>query len=140
MHFFAFIDPTDVLNNVVMHLLVHTPLTLHEMNLIFWALNEVKAAQNNDLLNTFFTRIQQHDILSTPRVCSTSRPTVDQLNTTTVVKPKTMISLSPGTKIKTGAPCRSEGLAKFNQLLRIQEELGSEAVYAGLNFRTPVEP
>ncbi|CAN1275782.1 unnamed protein product [Linum perenne] len=49
------------------------------------------------------------------------------------------VGLSTG-QIKTGAPCRSERLAKYNQLLRIEEELGSEAVYAGVNFRTPVEP
>ena len=41
-------------------------------------------------------------------------------------------------QIKTGAPCRSERLAKYNQLLRIQEELGSAAVYAGQSFREPV--
>jgi enolase len=34
-------------------------------------------------------------------------------------------------QIKTGAPCRSERLAKYNQLLRIEEELGPRAVYAG---------
>ncbi|MFH1439921.1 MAG: phosphopyruvate hydratase [Candidatus Woesearchaeota archaeon] len=40
-------------------------------------------------------------------------------------------------QIKTGAPCRSERLAKYNQLLRIEEELGSKAIYAGnvLKFR-----
>ncbi|CAG8458508.1 110_t:CDS:2 [Ambispora gerdemannii] len=38
-------------------------------------------------------------------------------------------------QIKTGAPCRSERLAKYNQLLRIEEELGSKAIYAGENFR-----
>lgn len=38
-------------------------------------------------------------------------------------------------QIKTGAPCRSERLAKYNQLLRIEEELGDDAVYAGENFR-----
>jgi len=38
-------------------------------------------------------------------------------------------------QIKTGAPCRSERLAKYNQLLRIEEELGSDAVYAGVDFR-----
>ncbi|XP_048596482.1 enolase 1-like [Brassica napus] len=43
-------------------------------------------------------------------------------------------------QIKTGAPCRSERLAKYNQLLRIEEELGAEAVYAGVNFRKPVKP
>lgn len=40
-------------------------------------------------------------------------------------------------QIKTGAPCRSERLAKYNQLLRIEEELGDAAVYAGASFRTP---
>merc|ERR1712087_595557 len=41
-------------------------------------------------------------------------------------------------QIKTGAPCRSERLAKYNQLLRIEEELGDKAVYAGVNFRNPL--
>uniref|UniRef100_A0A7N5JUG2 phosphopyruvate hydratase n=2 Tax=Amniota TaxID=32524 RepID=A0A7N5JUG2_AILME len=40
-------------------------------------------------------------------------------------------------QIKTGAPCRSERLAKYNQLLRIEEELGSKARFAGRNFRNP---
>lgn len=39
-------------------------------------------------------------------------------------------------QIKTGAPCRSERNAKYNQLLRIEESLGSNAVFAGENFRT----
>jgi enolase len=39
-------------------------------------------------------------------------------------------------QIKTGAPCRSERLAKYNQLLRIEEELGaSNTIYAGEGFR-----
>lgn len=33
--------------------------------------------------------------------------------------------------LKTGAPCRGERVEKYNQLLRIEEELGSKAVYAG---------
>ncbi|KAF8396462.1 hypothetical protein HHK36_018085 [Tetracentron sinense] len=49
------------------------------------------------------------------------------------------VGLATG-QIKTGAPCRSERLAKYNQLLRIEEELGSEAIYAGVNFRQPVKP
>jgi len=47
-----------------------------------------------------------------------------------------VVGLKTG-QIKTGAPCRSERLAKYNQLLRIEEELGSKAYYAGNNFRTP---
>jgi enolase len=40
-------------------------------------------------------------------------------------------------EIKTGAPCRSERLAKYNQLIRIEEELGRLASYAGEKFRAP---
>merc|ERR1719402_504941 len=40
-------------------------------------------------------------------------------------------------QIKTGAPCRSERLSKYNQILRIEEELGSGAKFAGKNFRHP---
>ena len=38
-------------------------------------------------------------------------------------------------QIKTGAPARSERNAKYNQLLRIEEELGSSAKYPGRDFR-----
>ena len=34
-------------------------------------------------------------------------------------------------QIKAGAPSRSERVAKYNQLLRIEEELGAEATYPG---------
>lgn len=47
-----------------------------------------------------------------------------------------VVGLSTG-QIKTGAPCRSERLAKYNQILRIEEELGSGAKYAGKSFRKP---
>lgn len=36
-------------------------------------------------------------------------------------------------QIKTGAPSRTERVAKYNQLLRIEEELGEAAVYPGMN-------
>ncbi|CAG7865379.1 unnamed protein product [Brassica rapa] len=51
-----------------------------------------------------------------------------------------IVVISSQGQIKTGAPCRSERLAKYNQLLRIEEELGAEAVYAGVNCRKPVKP
>jgi enolase len=41
-------------------------------------------------------------------------------------------------EIKTGAPARGERLAKLNQILRIEEELGANAVYAGENFRKAI--
>ncbi len=38
-------------------------------------------------------------------------------------------------QIKTGAPCRSERVCKYNQLLRIERELGEQAVYGSTIFR-----
>jgi enolase len=40
------------------------------------------------------------------------------------------VALGTG-QLKTGAPCRGERVEKYNQLLRIEEELGGKAVYAG---------
>jgi enolase len=41
-------------------------------------------------------------------------------------------------QIKNGAPTRSERVAQFNQLLRIEEDLGKAATYAGRHFRRPL--
>ena len=42
------------------------------------------------------------------------------------------LAVAMGTgQIKTGAPSRSERVAKYNRLLRIEEELGADARYAG---------
>lgn len=43
-----------------------------------------------------------------------------------------VVALNAG-QIKTGAPARSDRVAKYNQLLRIEEDLGDAAVYAGVN-------
>jgi len=40
-------------------------------------------------------------------------------------------------QIKTGAPCRGERTAKYNQLLRIEAELGDKAIFPGSGFRNP---
>jgi enolase len=48
----------------------------------------------------------------------------------------TIADLAVGTgagQIKTGAPSRSDRVAKYNRLLRIEQELGAEAVYPGLD-------
>ena len=42
------------------------------------------------------------------------------------------LTVAMGTgQLKTGAPCRSERVEKYNQLMRIEDELGDAAVYAG---------
>lgn len=43
------------------------------------------------------------------------------------------VALNTG-QIKTGAPCRSERVAQYNQLFRIEEELGKVAKYPGKHF------
>lgn len=44
------------------------------------------------------------------------------------------VGLAAG-QIKAGAPCRGERLAKYNQLIRIEEELGDQAIYVGDDWR-----
>ena len=41
------------------------------------------------------------------------------------------VALNAG-QIKTGAPCRSDRVAKYNRLLQIEEEVGASAVYGVL--------
>ncbi|HEY2147517.1 MAG TPA: phosphopyruvate hydratase, partial [Pirellulales bacterium] len=44
------------------------------------------------------------------------------------------VAMSTG-QIKTGSASRTDRLAKYNQLLRIEEDLGASAVYAGPLFK-----
>lgn len=46
------------------------------------------------------------------------------------------VALKAG-QIKSGAPCRGERTCKYNQLMRIEEELEGRCRYAGSEFRTP---
>ncbi|MEP6296862.1 MAG: phosphopyruvate hydratase, partial [Ilumatobacter sp.] len=41
-------------------------------------------------------------------------------------------------QIKTGAPCRSDRVAKYNQLLRIESMLGEQAAYRGAGALAPL--
>jgi enolase len=47
-----------------------------------------------------------------------------------------VVGLGTG-EIKSGAPCRSDRLAKYNQILRIEQALGDKAIFAGEHFRNP---
>ena len=49
-----------------------------------------------------------------------------------------VVALNAG-QIKTGAPARTDRIAKYNQLLRIEEELGTAAEYAGRNAFTNIQ-
>ena len=45
--------------------------------------------------------------------------------------PTSSVGRRTATQIKTGSLCRSDRIAKYNQLLRIEEALGTAATYAG---------
>ena len=62
---------------------------------------------------------------------SASPPPPPATPTTTTTGTEPNVGATDAGQIKTGAPARSERVAKYNQLLRIEEELGEAAVYAG---------
>ena len=55
---------------------------------------------------------------------------INQLKPRSISLQTLSVNLEPG-QIKTGAPCRSERLAKYNQLLSVEEELVSDAISVG---------
>jgi enolase len=108
----------------------------------------------DDLFVTNVTRIQQgidsgtaNSVLIKVNQIGTLTETLDAIHTahragyTTVVSHRSgetedvtiadlAVAVNSG-QIKTGAPCRSERVAKYNQLLRIEEELGEAGRYGG---------
>ena len=59
------------------------------------------------------------------------REIVDSRGNPTVEAEVVLAVATNSCQIKTGAPSRSERVAKYNQLLRIEEALGDSAVYPG---------
>src|SRR5205814_10547096 len=91
---------------------------------------------NEHVANSILIKVNQIGTLTT--TLDASKPAHDN-NYTTVISHRsgetedtTIADIAVGTnagQIKTGAPCRSDRVAKYNQLLRIEEELGDKAVY-----------
>ena len=74
------------------------------------------------------------ETLETMKLATTSGYTTVMSHRSGETEDVTIADLAVATnagQIKTGAPCRGERTAKYNQLLRIEEELGRRAVYAG---------
>jgi enolase len=80
--------------------------------------------------DSFLRRVALCPSCSTLTQCAASR--VPHPEDTTIAD--LAVGLATG-QIKTGAPCRGERTAKYNQLLRIEEELGGKAVFPGSSFR-----
>lgn len=85
----------------------------------------VKVNQIGSITETLAAIKMSHDAGYTCMVSHRSGETPDDFIADLVVGAMTG-------QIKSGAPCRGERLSKYNQLLRIEEELGSKAQYAGL--------
>jgi enolase len=91
-----------------------------------------------DVANSILIKVNQigslTETLETMRLAKESGYTTVMSHRSGETEDVTIADLAVATgagQIKTGAPCRGERTAKYNQLLRIEEELGKRAVYAG---------
>ncbi|HWO43166.1 MAG TPA: phosphopyruvate hydratase [Candidatus Eisenbacteria bacterium] len=91
-----------------------------------------------DAANSILVKVNQigslSETLETMRLAKSSGYTTVMSHRSGETEDVTIADLAVATnagQIKTGAPCRGERTAKYNQLLRIEEELGKRAVYAG---------
>jgi enolase len=91
-----------------------------------------------DVANSILVKVNQigslSETLETMKIAKDSGYTTVMSHRSGETEDVTIADLAVATsagQIKTGAPCRGERTAKYNQLLRIEEELGKRAVYAG---------
>jgi enolase len=102
--------------------------------------NKVRLQQGIDqgVANSILVKVNQigslSETLETMKLAKESGYTTVMSHRSGETEDVTIADLAVAThagQIKTGAPCRGERTAKYNQLLRIEEELGKRAVYAG---------
>lgn len=79
------------------------------------------------LETTSYAMRNSYSVLVSERSAQTEDPWLAEL----------AVAINAG-QIKNGAPTRSERVAQFNQLIRIEEELGVTSRYAGRNYRAPL--
>jgi len=106
--------------------------------------DRVKTAVDGKACNALLLKVNQigtiTEAINAVRFCKQNNWGVMCSHRSGETEDTTIADLSVGLccgQIKTGAPCRSDRLAKYNQLLRIEEELGDKAVYAGASWRQP---
>ena len=98
----------------------------------------LKRGIESSIANSILIKVNQigtlTETLETMRLAKKSRYTTVISHRSGETEDTTISDLAVATnagQIKTGAPCRGERTAKYNQLLRIEEELGRRAVFAG---------
>merc|ERR1711972_1224950 len=104
----------------------------------------VKSAIDKKACNALLLKVNQigtvSESINAVKLCKTNGWGVMCSHRSGETEDTTIADLAVGLctgQIKTGAPCRSDRNAKYNQLMRIEEELGSAAVYAGDTWRKP---
>ena len=98
----------------------------------------LKRGIDSKVANSILVKVNQigtlTETLETMELAKTSGYTTVMSHRSGETEDVTIADLAVATnagQIKTGAPCRGERTAKYNQLLRIEEELGNRAIYAG---------
>jgi len=94
-------------------------------NAVLWKINQV-GTLTEALEVVQFSKESRYSIIASERSGQTEDTWLADL----------AVAIGAG-QLKNGAPCRSERTAQFNQLLRIEEELGNAARYAGRDYRNP---
>lgn len=104
---------------------LQTGITIGAANALLWKVNQVGTL--TEALDAAYRAFRNgYAVQASERSGQTEDPWLADLT----------VALGTG-QIKTGAPCRSERTAQYNQLFRIEEELGQEAIYPGRSFRKP---
>jgi len=104
---------------------LETGIALGAANALLWKVNQIGTL--TEALDAAYRAFRNdYGVQASERSGQTEDPWLADLT----------VALGAG-QIKTGAPCRSERTAQYNQLFRIEEELGSGAIYPGKNFRKP---
>jgi enolase len=100
--------------------------------------NRLKRGIDSSVANSILIKVNQigslSETLATMAMANQAEYTTVMSHRSGETEDVTIADLAVATaagQIKTGAPCRGERTAKYNQLLRIEEELGKRAVYAG---------
>ena len=101
-------------------------------------LNRLQKGINNKIANSILIKVNQigtlSETLSTIKLAKENNYTYILSHRSGETEDTTIADLAVGTssgQIKTGSLSRSDRTAKYNQLIRIEEELGKKAVYAG---------
>jgi enolase len=98
---------------------------MHAANCVLLKVNQI-GTLTEALETASYANRNGYSILVSERSAQTEDPWLADLT----------VAINAG-QMKNGAPTRSERVAQFNELIRIEEELGKAAKYAGRDYRVP---